>query len=893
MDSEFPSRNSRRGAPVPSASAPTGQWRFGHVLFDERRMLLTVRGVETDMPSKSMEVLAELLHHAGEVVTKDELAESCWPRRILSESVLTTTISRLRLALGEAEGAAIQTVKGHGYRIAVPVSFEGPEPLPVQRLTLIAGDHPPERPDWVLTEPLGSGGQADVWLARRTDGEGAPRVFKFAVDLRAVSALKRELAISRLLSEVSGDAQTAGFVQVMEGQFAPLPAFAVSEWIAAGSFEQWAQSRGGLDTVPMELRLDLAAQCAEALTIAHGAGVLHKDLKPANVLIDDSGAAPRIRLSDFGSATVMDRERLRRHAMTQMGLTLAGTGIDISSGTPLYMAPEVLAGQPSTERSDLYALGILLYQLVVGDFRRPLAAGWETQIEDELLREDIALAAAGDPLRRLGDAAEFARRLRNLPARREQRARKREDARLAADLQAQLQRHRQRRPWVIGVGVLLTVGLVISGLLGWQLVQALNTASQENAVATALNEFLRKDMLGAASSERSGKKDPTLREVMRLSQERIGNKLADRPTEEGVIRTVLGSVWLELGDKEEAKTQLRLAIDTLDKAGRDKTLEAADAHYWLGYGQRMVPPDYGKTENTQAANILAAIGSDKTLAHRRLDFRIRLLQSWQLTFDGHWDEAQDRMRTLWRDVERNLSRSDEIRPLVLNELASLMDRNGAGAEMLTLVEPEVAETERIFGPLDVETLRMRRLLASGYAAAGSHEEAIAELERGVERYTVAFGPDHLLTLNARKHLGHAVGRFRDADEGIGMLREVRERMWRDYVELGYWNHVGELLVDMELERGRWEDAVTDGTIALEYQQQTATPQDRIKRPRYYGYAASRLGYALARLGRYEEARPLLTLAQNGWLVDPKQKNADARLHQQRYAEVHDAVFGTQ
>ena len=94
-----------------------GLWRFGDVRFDERLLLLTVRGEPAEPGQKALRVLAELLRHAGEVVTRDELAESCWPRRIVSEAALLTTISRLRSSLGP-DGAAVQTVKGYGYRLS-------------------------------------------------------------------------------------------------------------------------------------------------------------------------------------------------------------------------------------------------------------------------------------------------------------------------------------------------------------------------------------------------------------------------------------------------------------------------------------------------------------------------------------------------------------------------------------------------------------------------------------------------------------------------------------------------------------------------------------------------------------------------------------------------------
>jgi hypothetical protein len=90
--------------------------------------------------------------------------------------------------------------------------------------------------------------------------------------------------------------------------------------------------------------------------------------------------------------------------------------------TLMYLAPELLAGQASTASADVYALGVLLYQLVVDDFRKPLSVGWEADVEDPLIRQDVADAACGDPGKRLSTVAVLVERLRNLEARRRERA---------------------------------------------------------------------------------------------------------------------------------------------------------------------------------------------------------------------------------------------------------------------------------------------------------------------------------------------------------------------------------------------------------------------------------------------------------------------------------------
>src|SRR6202043_2149219 len=88
------------------------------------------------------------------------------------------------------------------------------------------------------------------------------------------------------------------------------------------------------------------------------------------------------------------------------------------SGTQLYMAPELFWGKPASIRSDIYALGVVLYQLLAGDFRRPVTTDWAKQIKDPLLREDLEKCFAGDPQDRFAGAGQLAEQLRRLEERR-------------------------------------------------------------------------------------------------------------------------------------------------------------------------------------------------------------------------------------------------------------------------------------------------------------------------------------------------------------------------------------------------------------------------------------------------------------------------------------------
>jgi serine/threonine protein kinase len=432
------SESSERGQRTP------GQiWRFAGCDFDERRRELRVRGTAVDIESKPLDVLRELLAHAGEVVTKEELLEAAWPGLMVVDGSLATAVSKLRKALGDEH--IIVTVPRVGYRMAVPVQSKPLAPPPWPDLDLRAGEAVPGRLQWRLGRRLDVSPSSEVWLADHTK-TGDRRVFKFAPDAQRLKDLKREVTVARLLRQTLGE--RADFVRLLEWNFDAPPYFLESEYCGP-NLAEWAEAHGGLHAVPLDVRLRLLIDIAEAVAAAHGCGVLHKDLKPGNILATGGrDGVVQIKVADFGSASLLAPARLAELGITNLGFTQAGVDLGTLTGTVMYLAPELVGGQSPTPASDVYALGVLLYQLIVGDFRRPLAPGWEADVTDPLLRDDIAEAACGDPARRLATATAFADRLRTLDRRRReatdlQRSR---DRALAAEQKRAATR--ARRPWL-------------------------------------------------------------------------------------------------------------------------------------------------------------------------------------------------------------------------------------------------------------------------------------------------------------------------------------------------------------------------------------------------------------------------------------------------------------
>jgi serine/threonine protein kinase/DNA-binding winged helix-turn-helix (wHTH) protein len=274
----------------------------------------------------------------------------------------------------------------------------------------------PGRNEWTLLDKLGEGGFGEVWLAGHASGER--RVFKFCFDASRLRGLKREATLFQILKDELGDRDD--IAKVLDWNFDEPPYFLESEYTEGGSLADWGQAAGGITSVPLETRLELIAQVAEALAAAHSVGVLHKDVKPQNVLIaEDAEGKPKARLADFGVGIVRDKSILLGRDFTVTGFTEATKDANRNEGgTRLYAAPELLEGRTATTLADIYALGVVLYQVVVGDLERALAPGWERDVADDLLREDIGACVEGRPERRLGNAQVLAERLRSLKQRR-------------------------------------------------------------------------------------------------------------------------------------------------------------------------------------------------------------------------------------------------------------------------------------------------------------------------------------------------------------------------------------------------------------------------------------------------------------------------------------------
>ena len=203
--------------------------------------------------------------------------------------------------------------------------------------------------EFLLLRRLGSGGMSDVYLAEQTS-LGRPVAVKILKP--AALAAAGDVSLQRFEQEAraAGGLNHPHIVQILTTGRERDVSYIVQEYVAGLNLAQWIRKHGSPD---LHTGLEWMQQIAGALHAAASAGIVHRDVKPENIMITHGGIA---KITDFGLA------RLARSAGGKTNLTQAGTTL----GTPLYMSPEQIQGEPLDHRSDQYSLGVTCYQMFAG-----------------------------------------------------------------------------------------------------------------------------------------------------------------------------------------------------------------------------------------------------------------------------------------------------------------------------------------------------------------------------------------------------------------------------------------------------------------------------------------------------------------------------------------------
>jgi hypothetical protein len=271
-------------------------------------------------------------------------------------------------------------------RRSVPqtISFDAPNLLsllPVHLPPYPVGQDVPNTP-YRLDGLLGSGGFGAVYRASTRTLQHLPLAVKFCLDPNLVQSLHRERGLLERLMKAGGESWSARVVRLYGYDLEHRTPYLVYEYVTGGDLIHYLAHRRtelGRNLNPAEV-LEVIRQIAEGLAFAHSHGLVHRDLKPANVLVEGGV----MKLADFGLGGVT---AARAALVSRIGASTHGmldpaeqATLFRGAGTPLYMAPEQRRGLPPDPRHDLYSLGVMWFQLLVGDVTRELHPGWAREL---------------------------------------------------------------------------------------------------------------------------------------------------------------------------------------------------------------------------------------------------------------------------------------------------------------------------------------------------------------------------------------------------------------------------------------------------------------------------------------------------------------------------------
>lgn len=589
---------------------------------------------------------------------------------------------------------------------------------------------------------IGAGGMGVVYRARRADG---------AYEQEVVVKLLRGHALDRGLRrrfererQVLASLRHPNIARLLDGGVGEGgEPFLVMEYVRGVDILAHCDAMG----LGVAARLELFEAVCAAVQHAHSRLVVHRDLKPAHVVIDEDG---RPKLLDFGVAAMLSGE--------------GGETLTIERRlTPQYASPEQVRGEPVTTATDVYALGLILYELLSG--RRPYTVRHGASDEERRLiceaqppspsrllesREGAgAIAAArGTTARRLrrllsGDLdtivltalrKEPERRYASAEALREDLRRYREGLPIAARPDTwgyRAARFAGRHRAAVAAGALAAAALVAATAVSAGF--AVESARQAR-VANAVVDFLRDDLLAYADPHEEPDRDIRLRTVLDRAAGSVGARFADEPRVHAALRSTLGAAYLGLGEAGEALRHHEAAL-----AARVESLG----------------PRHAETLRAQSAVVGALIEA------------------------GEFERAGEIVPGLLAAARRRLGEADPLTLRTLKHEALVFDGLGEFGSAIASMARAAGAHERSLGANDPATLTVRNDMALMLVDAGRHDEAEPIVRGVLETRLERLGrghPDTLLSLGSLGYLLSDRGRHGEAEavleEAVAVARET-------------------------------------------------------------------------------------------------------------------------
>lgn len=752
---------------------------------------------------------------------------------------------------------------------------------------------------WRLGAPLGEGGMSLVFEGERADGQFERRV--------AVKVLKQALLTSdarqRFEREVRALARLEhpGIARLYDAGAteAGLP-YLVLERIEGESLNRWAARAGR----SLEEKLELFCQICEAVSFAHRSLVVHRDLKPGNVLVTPGGAA---KLLDFGIASLLADDTLPGSRLTRTGR---------QPMTPQYASPEQLRGEVVATTSDVYSLGLILCELLTGrlpyevaagsqqELARLLEGGFEIRRPSSLLRQaagqDLAArrlaqrlrgdldaivqtALAEDPQQRYPSAeslgADVRRFLDGLPV----------TARQPSALYL-LSRFVRRHRW--GVGVATGIALLVisfTAALGYAVVtvgEERNKARQEAATAQAVVSFLGGLFEGAEPDVQRGR-DITARELLDRGAHSLLQDPAPTPTTQASLASAIGKAYFELSLLDEAQPFLERSLEILRsqhpldaKAISENEvllarlqLQASRYSSAVDHAREALVTLPGAGFSDQRVEALVTLGQAQTMLGQMDEGAQSLQEALALLEDparlpevaatAHQSLGQLRMMQGRPGAHEHLTAAlrlfkevhGDSHPKVLDcrrTLAQIFwdQPDRAAAEL----EEVLAAQRKIFSGPHEHLIRTLMDLGSLFVTYGQETRALPYLEEALALQKELLGEDHFRVAVLLTGLAKVRLRLGESREAVIPLFRRSLEIVRKHVEATSPNLAFPLmdLGDLLAEMGRPEEGEPLLREALDIMEAHRPRDDSIHLRSRFTY-----GLCLFRLGRPEEAEPYM------------------------------------
>lgn len=654
-----------------------------------------------------------------------------------------------------------------------------------------------------LIHEIGEGGCGVVYRAAQTTPmrrEVALKIVKFGMDTKAVIARFRaeQQALARMDHPNIAKVLDAGATS------AGRPYFAM-ELVRGIKITKYSDQ----SSLSIAERLALFTQVCRAIEHAHSNDVVHRDIKPSNVLVTLHDAVPMVKVIDFGIAKAMQGRLCDQTLYTALEQFL---------GTPAYVSPEQLDSSLGDVdfRSDIYSMGVLLYELLTGctPFSVPAVSGNDL---DEL-RKRLRSQEPPLPSRKLQSLEPEARNsaalcrqttasklieqvsgdldwivMRCLEKDRERRYPN--AAELAADLQRFLnhepvvarppnaiyslrklaERHRLLFAASASVVLVLTIATSVSTWFAVRAYRSDKIAQAEATIQRELVRFLRNDLLAQASPEQEVDRDIKLRTVLDRAAQSIRSHFVDQPLVEASIRTTLAETYHSLGEYAAAEDHFRRALVLYERE-----VGAADSKTLFVSRQIVrVLSDRGQYSQSEAFARKVVQAHEQYLGAEHED-TLDAVHSLAvpLFMKGERAVATKLLATTLEKCQRQLGRQHPKTLSLMNELAFfyLSDKKPELAQ--PLLEQALEIRKRVYGDRHPATITVMSNLAGAYAEMNRLADAEPLMIQSLQLREQILGVDHPSTLTSLNNLASLYsdqGRLTESSQLLSQCIELGQR----------------------------------------------------------------------------------------------------------------------